>query len=92
MTEKDLKAVTNKVLLPIYAKTTYYIKGRDLIRVRDAAGLSQQELAAQLDTFGWSQRNISDIESSTLGHQIGTDVISLLESAGINTKIQEPHI
>jgi len=71
-----------KVPIRILVRKSYTIRPHDLLKAREAAGLSQEELEVKLNLPGWSQQNISNIESQLLPHSIDNFVIAALERAG----------
>lgn len=68
--------------LKIIVKRSYVLRPRDLLKAREEAGLSEAELAEKLDLFGWSQPNISNIESQLLPHHIDKDTIERFQKIG----------
>jgi len=72
-----------RVRLKVKAHVTLTFTGRALEEVRERAGLSQQDLADRLNGYlGWSQPNISIIESaSDEEHLIDRDMLQRVNKA-----------
>jgi len=75
--------------LKIIVKKSYAIRPMDLLKAREQAGLSQQELAEKLDLLGWTQQNISNIEGQLLLHHIDFDVVKRFAEAGFEIEYEE---
>ena len=71
-----------KPILEIIVRKTYRVRPLALLKAREAAGLSQDELAQRLDMFGWSQQNISDIEGELLPHHIDRGTVEKFKEIG----------
>ena len=79
-----------KATLIIDVKTVYSVRPANLLKARNQAGLSQEELAALLNgLWGFSRQGISRIEGQGLAHAIDTDVIEQFRRAGFNIKLEQ---
>ena len=68
-----------KTGLNIVVKKTYAVDGLELLKAREAAGLSQQALADLMDGYaGWCQQDISYKESPGILHSVDADAVERL--------------
>ena len=65
--------------LKIHKKTICFFWGRDLLTARNAAGLSQEELADLVPQ--WSQQYISELEGSLMKHWISEEALKQINKA-----------
>lgn len=56
----------------------YYFRGSNLIKAREAVGLTQEELAGIIGF--WSQPRISEIESQEIHHSISEENLNILNA------------
>lgn len=68
------------VQMPVHTETILYFWGKDLIAVREALGLSQEEFA---DKCGWTQVNQSQLELPGIRHHLDFAKRKALRQAGI---------
>ncbi len=80
MAQKD-----GKIMTQISASEEKCMKGAELCRVREASGLTQEQLAVKMSGWGWYREKVIRLEESKVFCLNAREMQTLLDALGART-------